>query len=109
MSKIELKFGRKVVAWKNNVEPDLEAPPMNGDEVEVSKNRIDWHKRTYIGKCLSGEYITDGEEGLGRWTYARFPQQSKRERVEELLDSFRDQKLWKHETADQIEKIYTEE
>jgi len=71
------------------VEIDLDADPMNGDEVEVSDHNDDWSEYTdyYIGKALYGKHITlnIGSGAVAVWNHVRFPQQSKRERLIEYL------------------------
>ena len=141
----ELKLGRKVVAWKNNVDlvkgryliyqpyeqehwilddtgfimpfqhvkPDLNAPPMNGDEVEGAPG--DWLSGaifgTYVGVDKNGHHVIDNRShGLVRCVSVRHPQPSKREELEKLLDRYSCYKSFDSKClADQIDKIYTED
>ena len=143
--KPELKIGRKVVAWEDNVDPvkgryikygsheqehwvlddtgsimpfrhvkpDLDADPMNGDEVEVSDNNKKWIRAQYFGYDVNSDTHIVGlcQNGVisiaGHWKYARHPQPSKRERVIEFLNSYY-YPCNAEKIADQIDKIYTE-
>jgi len=141
--KPELKFGRKVIAWEDYIDPvkgdyikfqpdgghwvlgddgrimphqrveiDLDADPMNGDDVEVSNNAVSYipqHYR-YIGQRNDGLHTVEqnGIESIFR--YVRFPQQSKRDRIKEAIRSWQESSTVPFDDlADQIEKIYTEE
>ena len=92
------------------VKPDLSAPPMNGDEVEVSNNGKIWIKRErYIGIKDSGMHVSEGGDGHHTfWKYVRFPQPSKREKVIDLIKN-RTIALSAEEIADQIDQIYKED
>ena len=92
-----------------HAKPDLAAPPMNGDEVECSDDKINWDRVFFIGKTKNQRYITESFTGEPlEFKYVRLPQPSKRDRVEDVLDAFRDSKLWKHEAFVEIDKIYRE-
>ena len=140
--KPELKFGRPVLAWNNrecdaikakyvygckdghiiliqgaiehrfHVKPDLDAPPMNGDEVigEYIGSTIGSPVTgQYVGLDRNGQHVIDNRShGLVRCVSVRHPQPSKRERVEEFLNSYY-YPCNAEKIADQIDKIYTEE
>ena len=92
-----------------NVRIDFTAPPMNGDEVEGLHYTDKWvGKARYIGEKLDGSHMIEvmGLELAMIVSKVRHPQPSKRERVEDVLDAFRDSKLWKHEAFVEIDKIY---
>ena len=97
-----------------NVKPDLSAPPMNGDEVEVSDDGKRWHPpRLYVGKTKDGRHFTGGDFNydVSSWKYVRFPQQSKREMVLELISPHVTSRLGAtpNSIADQIDYIYKED
>ena len=92
-----------------HVKIDPTAEPMNGDDVEVSDNKKHWHPpRLYVGKTKDGRHFTGGDFNcdVSSWNHVRFPQQSKRDRVRELLPGGVLTNL--DELADQIDKIYME-
>ena len=137
--KPELKVGRKVIAWEDNVDPvkgryikygsheqehwilddtgsimpfqhvkpDLDATPMNGDDVEGYTGEIKRVGR-YIGKRADGLDMIECGGMLIIVDYVRHPQPSKRERVIEFLNSYY-YPCNAEKIADQIDKIYTEE
>ena len=115
--KPELKVGRKVIAWEDNVDPvkgryikygsqehwilddtgsimpfqhvkpDLDATPMNGDEVEgyTDPDRKIGTGR-YVGIMADGRHLVETEMGAFLFCDSvRHPQPSKRERVIETL------------------------
>ena len=90
---------------------DLEGEPINGDMVEVSNNAVSYMPQyyKYIGQRNDGLHTVEqnGIESIFR--HVRFPPPSKRDRVEDVLDAFRDSKLWKHEAFVEIDKIYRED
>ena len=90
---------------------DPEGEPINGDMVEVSNNAVSYMPQyyRYIGQRNDGLHTVEqnGIESIFR--HVRFPPPSKRDRVEDVLDAFRDSKLWKHEAFVEIDKIYKEE
>ena len=134
--KPELKFGRPVLAYHNrecdavkakyvcgcsdghmilirgaiahrfHVKPDLDADPMNGDEVEFSDNDTLWCTGVYghYNETNKKHYSMQGVP----FDNVRFPQPSKRERVIEFLNSYY-YPCNAEKIADQIDKIYTEE
>ena len=95
----------------DNVKPDLTAEPMTGDEVEVQPAEghhwISKPLRRYIGINIDGNPVVDSGTGNPVIVDAvRFPQQSKRDRVRELIES----NLFSVDTMiDQIDYIYKEE
>ena len=105
-----LEYGDVSPRCFDNVKPDLTAEPINGDEVEVSDNKKHWHPpRLYVGKTKDGRHFTGGDFNcdVSSWNHVRFPQQSKRERVVEVLK--RHSLANFSAIADQIDKIYTED
>jgi len=118
MSKIELKLGRPVivdsgrrgtyinphskigshyvliggsVVMCHHVEPDLEAPPMNGDEVDgyADKSKKLGHGR-YIGFSVSGRHIIETERrGFIYCEHVRHSQPTKREQLMSLVKVYK--------------------
>ena len=99
----------------DNVKPDPNAPPMNGDMVEVSSTGKLWREnlRLYIGKGAEGLHVTEvfGGRAIEKHRHVRFPQPSKREQVLELISPHVTSRLGAtpNSIADQIDKIYTED
>ena len=94
----------------DNAKIDLSADPMNGDEVQWKLYSGNWSSLTvkYIGQRSGGTHVIEDEHGeLFECAYARFPQQSKRERVMELIRNYPMANY--SELAAQIDKIYTED
>ena len=90
------------------VKPDLTAEPMTGDEVQGSDNGDTYTPDTYryIGHISDGRHQVEKDGILTFWNHVRFPQQSKRDRVRELLES----DLFSVNTIiDQIDYIYRDE
>ena len=107
-----LSDNNQKMCWYRHVKIDLTAEPMNGDEVEAlldDKWSTGWR---YIGRnhenVAPRSHIVE-QEGEGFIEYVkevRHPQQSKRERVRELIES----NLFSVDTMiDQIDYIYKEE
>ena len=93
-----------------HVKPDLDATPMNGDEVEGydGKSRKLGHGR-YLGLLVDGRQLVQTEGS--RFLFCdsvRFPQPSKRDRVEEFLNSYY-YPCDAEKIANEIDKIYTED
>ena len=137
--KPELKFGRWVITEKgegavyiqkhlggghsvmigdkyvhrDHVEPDLNAPPMNGDEVigECIGSTGSHASGQYVGLDSDGRHVISNRNiGLVPCISVRHPQPSKREELEKLLDRYSCYKSFDTKClADQIDKIYTED
>ena len=149
---IELKFGRKVVAWSwdgdkkdkgtylaydktmykphlvliwnkgmggeycpvavfyKHVKPDLDATPMNGDDVEcrITGQSTFYCKGRYVEQRGDGLHGVEVDGDISYWNQVRFPQPSKRERVEEFLNSYY-YPCNAEKIANEIDKIYTED
>ena len=101
-----------VAVFYKHVKPDLSAPPMNGDEVEVSSSGKFWREnlRLYIGKDPEGFHVTKkrGSDLMEKFEYVRHPQPSKRERVIDIITNIQFDSD-PGDVADQIDKIYTED
>ena len=96
------------LGWYEHVKPDLNATPMNGDEVEVSYYGR-WENATLIGWNSKGGPIVDDGDGVPfQADHVRHPQPSKRERVEEFLNSYY-YPCNAEKIANEIDKIYTED
>ena len=75
------------IIFTHNVKPDLSAPPMNGDEVECSDDKINWDRVFFIGKTKNQRYITESFAGEPlEFKYVRHPQPSKREQLIDLIN-----------------------
>ena len=96
----------------DNVKPDLTAEPMTGDEVEGSnyKDRC-FDRFRYIGQRSDGLHCVEANGIQVVREHVRFPQQSKRDRILELISPHVTSLLGAtpNSIADQIDKIYTDE
>lgn len=108
-------FGN-IVAWCDNfnVKLDLSGTPINGDEVEYSNHPeyIESEKGLYIGSAGAMRHIIRDVQGTVKTVmYARYSQQSKRDKVRALIKDVSIQKgiFVYSELADQIDKIYQED
>ena len=110
------KNGITIADCYKHVKPDLTAPPMNGDEVEYGYEGLSFE---YHGMgTLCGEYINPQgiksfavvtEKGeLRLCKHVRHAQPSKRDRVEEFLNSYY-YPCNAEKIANEIDKIYTED
>ena len=100
--------------WYRHVKIDLTAEPMNGDEVQWKHYNGKWAHSTakYIGQKSDGIHVVEYQCGnVLTCTEVRFPKQSKRERVLELISSHITSRLGAtpNSIADQIDYIYKEE
>ena len=70
------------------VKPDLSAPPMNGDIVEVSNSNKVYNSDLcrYIGQREDGFHMVEKDHLSAIYQYARHPQQSKREKIHTVLE-----------------------
>ena len=136
--KPELKLGRPVLAYNNrecdavkakyvcgcrdghiilirgaiehrfHAKPDLDATPMNGDEV-IGEFGVEDITGQYVGIDRDGYHVIDNERiGLMPCDHVRHAQPSKRERVEEFLNSYY-YPCNAEKIANEIDKIYTED
>ena len=96
-----------------HAKPDLTAPPMNGDEVEVSNDAVAYMPQyyRYIGQRDDGLHTVEKNDIESIFRHVRHPQPSKRERVEGYIRGMTERLngLSPKEIADQIDKIYTED
>ena len=98
------------LGWYEHVKPDLDATPMNGDEVEcrITGQSTFYCKGRYVEQRGDGLHGVEVDGDISYWDQVRFPQPSKRERVEEFLNSYY-YPCNAEKIANEIDKIYTED